>query len=140
MASAGFVLDNSVSIAWCFADEQPAYARAVLRAIPSVGAVVPSLWPLEAANVLLRSERHGRITQADSTTFLHLLESLPIRVDEETAGRAFAEVVGLARSTGLTSYDASYLELAMRRGLPIATLDEKLSAAAKVVGVSLFAA
>src|SRR3954470_18123888 len=113
MPSEGFVLDNSVSMAWCFAEEQPAYAQAVLRAVPSVGAVVPSLWPLEAANVLLRSERHGRITQADSTTFLHLLKSLPIRIDEETACRALGDVMGLARVTGLTSYDAAYLELAM---------------------------
>jgi predicted nucleic acid-binding protein len=132
------VLDNSVTMSWCFPDEQDPYAQEVLRALPSTAAAVPTLWPLEAANILLVGERRGRISQADSATFVGLLEGLPIRIDPETSDHAMKASLGLARAQNLSVYDAVYLELAMRRGLPLATLDAKLRAAATAVGVPIY--
>lgn len=133
-----FVLDNSVTMSWAFSDEADPYAQDVLNALPGATAVVPSIWPLEAANVLLVGERRGRITRADSTSFVAILDGLSIGVDGETSERALKDTLDLARAQGLSVYDAAYLELAMRRGLPLATLDGKLKAAALVVGVAIY--
>lgn len=133
-----FVLDNSVTMAWCFADEHDAYAQDVLKSLPQATVLVPTIWPLEVANALVSGERRGRITQADATTFLGILGSLPIAVDHETSERAFVDVLNIARAHGVSAYDAAYLELAMRRGLPIAALDGKLKTAASVLGVPAF--
>jgi predicted nucleic acid-binding protein len=103
-------------------------------------AVVPSLWPLEVANTVVMGERRKRSTPAQAATWLGFLGVLPIVVDGETTARAWGETLGLARAHNLSAYDAAYLELAMRRGLPLATLDEKLQAAAAAVGVSLYSA
>lgn len=130
-----FVLDNSVTMSWCFPDEHDSYAQDVLKTIPGVAAVVPTLWPLEVANILLVGERRGRISQADSATFIGLLEGLPIRIDDETSEHAMKASLSLARAQNLSVYDASYLELALRCGLPIATLDAKLKAAAAALGI-----
>lgn len=130
-----FVLDNSVTMSWCFPDEHDSYAQDVLKALPGVAAAVPALWPLEVANILLVGERRGRISQADSATFIGLLEGLPIRIDDETSEHAMKAALNLARAQNLSVYDASYLELALRRGLPIATLDAKLKAAAAALGI-----
>ena len=100
---------------------------------------VPGLWPLEVANALLVGERRGRTTAADAAHFLAILSAFPITVDDETVARAWADTMHLARAHNLSAYDAAYLELAMRRGLPLATLDDKLKAAAVAVGVPLFA-
>lgn len=134
-----FVLDNSITMSWCFPDEQDPYARDVLKALPNGAATVPALWPLEVANILLVGERRGRINQADTATFIGLLEGLPIRVDDETSEHAMKASLNLARAQCLSVYDAAYLELAMRRGLPIATLDAKLKAAAAAAGVPTYA-
>lgn len=130
-----FVLDNSVTMSWCFPDEHDSYAQEVLKSLPGVAAAVPALWPLEVANILLVGERRGRISQADSATFIGLLEGLPIRIDDETSEHAMKASLNLARAQNLSVYDASYLELALRRGLPIATLDAKLKAAAAALGI-----
>jgi predicted nucleic acid-binding protein len=130
-----FVLDCSVAVAWFFEDEASAYAQAVEDSLASSAAVVPSLWRLEVANALLMGERRERTTEAKVTQFLTLLNSLPITVDDEAPGRAWSDVLHLAREHNLTAYDAAYLELALRRGLPLATLDERLKAAAEVAGV-----
>jgi predicted nucleic acid-binding protein len=135
-----FVLDNSVTMSWAFPDEDDPYARNVLKALPGAAAVVPSIWPLEAANILLVGERRGRITQADSTSFVAILDGLTIGVDGETSERAMKDTLDLARAQKLSVYDAAYLELAMRRGLPLATLDDKLKAAALSVGVAIYSA
>ncbi len=134
----GLVLDNSVTMSWCFPDEQDPYAQDVLRALPGTAAAVPTLWPLEVANILLVGERRGRITQADSATFIGLLEGLPIHIDDETSEHAMKASLSLARAQNLSVYDAAYLELALRRGLPLATLDDKLKAAAAAVGVTAY--
>jgi predicted nucleic acid-binding protein len=136
--SAAFVLDCSVAVAWFFEDEASAYAESVEDALTSVAAIVPALWPLEVANALLIGERRKRTTEAKVTRFLSILSSLPVSVDDETVIRAWPESLQLARTHALSVYDAVYLELALRRGLPVATLDAKLKTVAGVVGVPLY--
>lgn len=136
----GLVLDSSVAIAWCFPDERDDYSQSVLDALASVPAFVTDLWHLEVANALLVGERRKRSTQAETVAWLGFLADLPITVDEETRARAFNDITSLAREQGLSAYDAASLELAMRRGLPLATLDEELKAAAEAVGVALHGA
>ena len=92
---------------------------------------VPAIWPLEACNVLLVAERKKRIGEADSARFIALLAELPIIVEQEPPERMLKEIFAFAREHKLSSYGASYLDLAMRKGLPIATLDKNLMAAAK---------
>lgn len=131
-----FVLDGSITLAWFFEDETNAYAESVEDSLVSAAAVVPALWPLEVANGLLVGERRKRTTEAKASEFIVLLGALPIRIDGETASRAWQETLRLARTHKLSAYDAAYLELAIRRGLPLATLDENLKAAAAAVGVA----
>ncbi len=133
-----FVVDCSVTMAWCFADELDEYADTVLQALSNNQATVPALWPLEVANTLLHSERRRRLTVAASQHFLGLLEALPIEIDRETATRATGPTLAVAREYGLTVYDAAYLELSMREGLSLATRDKKIRTAVKAAGVKLF--
>lgn len=130
-----FVLDCSLTISWFFEDETDAYAESVEDSLGIAIALVPSIWPLEVANALIMGERRKRATEAKVTTFLTLLKSLPISTDDETTSRAWQESIGLARTYQLSVYDAAYLELALRRGLPIATRDDKLKSAALSAGV-----
>ncbi|MGH2459121.1 MAG: type II toxin-antitoxin system VapC family toxin [Chloroflexota bacterium] len=132
-----FVVDNSVAMAWCFDDEANAYTESVLDRLRREEAVVPSIWPLEAANVLLLAERRQRISEAQLSHFVTILRSLPITVSEIRLEAATGPVLSLARSHRLTAYDAAYLELAMREVLPPATQDHDLAAAARRVGVPL---
>ena len=134
----GFVLDCSVTMAWCFDDEATPYTDGVRDSLAEMRAVVPALWPLEVANATIVGERRKRLDEARSRRFLTLLEALPIVLDEETGKRAFADTIHLARTHQLSAYDAAYLELAIRRGLPLACLDGKLKAAAAAAGVVLF--
>ncbi len=134
----GFVLDGSVSVAWFFEDESSTYAEAVESALITVSAYVPTAWCLEVANALLVGERRKCTTEAKTNIFFSLLKRLPIVVDEETQSRAWQESMQIARRHDLSVYDAAYLELALRRGLPIASLDSKLKSAAAVVGVPEF--
>src|ERR1700726_1769796 len=105
-----FVLAGSVTRAWCFPDEKAPYPQTVLDSLANARARVPSLWPLEVANALLVGERRKRCTQADTATWLTFLSGLPIRIDDETAGRAAGDTLNLARAHGLSTYDAAYLE------------------------------
>jgi len=132
------VLDCSVTLAWCFPDEKAPYPQGVLDALAVAEALVPTLWSLEVANSLLVGERRKRSTLADTVAWIGFLSALPIRVDDETTLRAWADTLHLARTQNLSSYDATYLELAMRRNLPLATLDDKLKKAAAASGVTLF--
>ena len=131
------VLDSSAALAWVLPNENSAANDALLDQITGGGAVAPGLWPLEIANVLLVAERRGRITLMERQQALSTLGELPIQVDPQTAGRAWRETVDLAASRKLTVYDASYLELALRLGLPLASLDQELRQAAKDCGVTL---
>ena len=134
-----FVVDNSVVMSWCFKDETNNYADIVLDRLTEIVAVVPSIWPLEVVNVLLVAERQKRLSESDSIRFLTLLSQLPILVEYERP-EMMKELLALARSNNLSSYDASYLDLAMRKGVPIATLDNKLIEAAKRIDVPILIA
>ncbi len=123
-------------MSWCFEDEADAYADRVLAATERARILVPSIWPLEVANVLAVAERRKRLTPADSARFLGLLGALRIAIDESPFERATTEVLSLAREYALSSYDAAYLELAMRSGAPLATRDRKLMAACRRSGVA----
>lgn len=131
------VIDSSVALAWCFEDEASPTSDALFEQVRDEGAVVPGLWHLEVANVLLQAEKRGRITAADIAMRLELIAELPIDTDHETTARAWREVLALARAEGLTTYDAAYLELAIRRGLPLLTKDQALIAAAQRTGVAV---
>ena len=133
-----FVLDNSVVMTWCFEDETSDYADAVLESIASTSALVPAIWPLEVVNVLWVAEKKKRLEPADTIRFIELLRSLPIEVVKETTDKRMRDLLGLARSANISSYDASYLDLAMRHGLPLATLDQQLRLAAKEQNVRIF--
>ena len=124
-------------MAWCFNDEATAKSEALLEQVRRDGAWVPGLWRLEVANVLRQAERRGRISQSDSSRRLELLSKLPVWVDPETNRHAFGSIMALARTHTLTVYDATYLELAIRLGLPLASSDKALLAAARKCGVSI---
>ena len=134
------VLDASVALTWCFKNEATAAADRVLERLAADAASVPAIWHLEIANVLALSERRRRITPARSAEFIALLETLEIVIDEETPSRALGRVLDLAREERLTAYDAAYLELAMRLGIPLASKDGDLCNAAERLGVSVLRA
>ena len=132
-----FVIDNSVVMSWCFDDEANGYADDVLDLLALGKAYVPAIWPLEVGNVLLVAERKGRLRMSDSIKFITLLTELPIIVEQETPERMTHEILSLARHHDLSTYDASYLDLALRKGLPIATQDRQLKSAAQSCQVAL---
>ncbi len=131
------VLDGSMTLSWCFEDEAVDACMAVLQAVRTGEAVVPSIWPLEVVNALLVAEKRKRMSAAKSDSFIAELGVLEIQVEEADSNRTFGAVLALARQTGLTSYDASYLELAIRSNLPLASLDAPLRKAARARGVKL---
>ncbi len=138
-----FVLDASVTMSWLLADGKPSsrsYAQVVLEAMkqPETQAEVPVTWGLEVANVIGRAEAKGFVLEAQSKAFLEMLSGVQIVVDQATFSRALGETLNLARRYRLSSYDASYLELAMRAGISIATLDDELAKAALRAGVKRF--
>ncbi len=131
------VLDASVALSWVFQDETSPETIDIAIKVRKKGAIVPALWHLELINIIILGERRGRIIQIETTERLSFLASLPIVTDPETINRAWSDILSLARTHGLTSYDATYFELAIRKNLPLATLDKKLSAAAKSIGVAV---
>lgn len=127
---------------WFFGDGKPKellYAGKVLDAMKRTHAIVPAIWGLEVANVIARAEAKGLVTEARSGAFLEMLEGVEIEVDAATSAHALSDTLQLARRYKLSAYDASYLELALRSGMPLATLDEDLRKSAKVAGVKQFA-
>ncbi|MEN3011242.1 MAG: type II toxin-antitoxin system VapC family toxin [Candidatus Bipolaricaulaceae bacterium] len=132
------VLDASVTLAWAFKEELNEYTRGVLWSLRKGQAIVPHLWALEVANALLVAERRGRLKRAEVEQFVGFLRELPIVVETEVPERILGEVLALAREQNLSVYDAAYLDLATRLGVPLATLDEPLKAAAGRVGVEVF--
>lgn len=133
-----FVVDNSVVMSWCFQDETNLYADAVLDRLSENRAIVPSIWPLEVVNMLLVAERCKRLKQADSVRFITLLSQLPIVVEHEWPEKMMKDLLALGRANNLSSYDASYLDLAMRKDCALATLDKKLMKAARDIDVKIF--
>jgi predicted nucleic acid-binding protein len=132
-----FVVDASVALAWCFQDEGGDHAVAVLERLRSSEAVAAAHWPLEVANGLLMAERRKRLSLADCRRIVRLLLSLPIVIEPMNRTRTFDSTHMVARKHGLTSYDAAYLELALRLGIPMATLDSDLAKAARAEGVGV---
>lgn len=132
-----FVLDSSVTMAWFFHDEATPSTDELLDQLnEDARAVVAAHWALEVGNTLLMAERRKRSTVADSSHFLAILDALPIETDSDTITKASTRTLALARTYGLTLCDGAYLELAIRRSLPLATLDKDLRSAAKKTGVS----
>jgi len=132
------VLDASVAVAWCFPEESTPFTEGVLDLLASgTEAVTAAIWPFEVANALLMGERRKRISVAQVTTVLQRISSLPITVDPIRTDTAFGQILSVARHEQLTEYDAAYLELALREGLPLATLDNGLWRAARNAGIGL---
>lgn len=136
-----FILDNSVAMRWHLdsgkqSDQQ--YAESVLASLAERDALVPNLWHLEASNILLGAEKRGDTSIGEVEKFIAQLENLPVHVDPLTANQSFTRTMALARAYKLSSYDAAYLELAIREGLAIATLDKALSKAAKKADIPLY--
>jgi predicted nucleic acid-binding protein len=135
--NAAFVVDCSIAMTWLFHDEATPKTTALLNRLAVDAALVPAWWFIEMTNVLAMAERKGRITPAQSDAFIADLSKLGIERDDEAPDRAFTHLLPLCRAHRLTSYDAIYLELAIRRSLPLATLDDDLRKTAKKLGVSL---
>jgi predicted nucleic acid-binding protein len=133
------VLDSSVALAWIYPEETTDAVRKVFEQIVDGGALVPGLWRLEVANALTMAMRRGRITAALRASGLADLALLDIQADHATDDHAWTSTLQLADRFRLTVYDAAYLELAQRRSLPLASLDNPLRAAARTLGVELAA-
>ena len=135
---AGLVVDASVTLAWALAElSRAAEAEHVLELVVDHGAIVPTIWRLEVGNTVILGERRGRLSERQVMDIWDRLDRLPITADPETDAHAWGGSAALARRHGLTLYDATYLELAVRRRLPLATFDRALAAAAAVERVSV---
>ena len=135
--SASLIIDCSIAMAWCFSDERSPVGDQVQDRLVDEIAIVPAHWFLEVTNVLAMAEKRGRISVSDSALFLQLIQEFAIEIDDEIPARSFDHVLPLCRSQKLTSYDAAYLDLALRRRLPLATLDKQLSRAARALGIEV---
>lgn len=130
-----FVIDASVTLAWCFADESSEAADAVLERLQDESALAPAHWPLEVANALWTAERRGRLTASDRPRLHSLLAGLPVDIAPVELSTALWGVSETARAYDLSAYDAAYLDLALVRGLRLATVDDRLRAACLKAGV-----
>ena len=130
-----FILDCSVTMNWCFEDECDFYSESILKSLEHHRAIVPPLWHLEVTNVLLIAEKRNRLTSAESTRFLDLLNSLPIYTSDLIL--SMPEVLTTARAYKLTSYDATYLLLAMHEGVELSTKDTALIHACSQGGIKI---
>jgi len=130
-------IDASIALSWCFENEASPETDAIAEKVRHAGAIVPGLFQLEIGNILLQAERKDRLSPSDVAVRLALLAELPITTDPETAGRSWRDVMALARSHALTTYDAAYLELALRKGAGLATRDKALATAAMALGAAV---
>ena len=131
------VIDASIALSWCFDDEASPDTEVLLERVRDNGAVVPSLWHIEIGNILLQAEKRGRIVISDVGVRLDLLAALPILTDQESITRLWRDILVIARVEGLTTYDATYLELAVRRELPLLTKDKELAKAGRRRGIEV---
>lgn len=136
IVSNNFVLDCSLTMTWCFPDEATSLTRSALKGLKSSTALVPSLWPYEVGNILVVAQRRNRISRAQCENFLALLAQLPITISSAPNLNSITHITDIARDYALSVYDAAYLELSLRHGAPIATLDKALRKAAKAAGIA----
>ena len=129
------VVDNSIVMSWCLVDEIDQVADSARHHVVDQGAVVPAIWWYELRNALLINERRGRLDAADTDAILTDMLQLPFALDRDHDDHT---LVALARQHRLSAYDSAYLEVALRRGLPLASLDRRLRQAAATRGVALF--
>lgn len=132
------VIDASVALAWCFPDEASGYADAILEVLERHTMLVPALWAVEITNALLVAERRRRIKPSEARQFFALLNELPVVMDSPSVTDAVSNLLPLGREYGLSAYDATYLDVAMRHGASLATLDSKLQNAARKAGIQIF--
>lgn len=135
-----FVLDNTIAMAWCFSDETTSYTDYFLNRLSNLVdvAVVPALWVYEVSNVTSLAVRNGRITNADAAQFLTSLNDLPIELEPLRHRReVLSALAAVSKRYSLTAYDAAYLEIALRRNLPVATLDRRLIEACRQASVTV---
>jgi predicted nucleic acid-binding protein len=131
------VVDSSFALAWALPDERSSRADRIMDRLTAEDRFwVPALWWYEVANALLMAERRRRITEADRLALTQLYERLPIQTDAHLTVHTIRQIQSLAMAHGLSAYDASYLELAIRKDLPLATLDKPLTKAAKEAGLT----
>ena len=133
----GIVVDASVALAWCFSDEASDYADAVLVALEGHPLLVPAVWALEVTNAVVVAERRRRISQPEIRSFVELLGGLTIHEESRPVDANVSNLLPLAREYGLSAYDASYLDVALRHGVPLATLDSGLERAGRDAGVEI---
>jgi predicted nucleic acid-binding protein len=134
----GIVIDASVALAWCFPDEASDYADGVLLTLEARTVLVPAIWPVEITNALLVGERRKRIRQPEVRRFVELLKGLSILEDVQPFADTVSNVLPLAREYDLSAYDAAYLDVAVRHGAPLATLDGALQKAGRAAGIKIF--
>ena len=136
----GIVIDASVALAWCFPDEASEYADRILVALEGHAILVPALWSVEITNAVLVAERRKRIKQPEMQRFVELLDGLTVLMDSRSVTESVSNILPLAREYGLSAYDAAYLDVAIRHGAPLATLDSKLQRAGEKAGIEIFKA
>ncbi len=136
-AQPALVLDASLTLSWALPDEASPYGDRVLDAVAASGALVPGLWAHEIANGLLMAQKRGRLARGQRLAFVEQLLNLAIKVESPTARTVLDSQAGLAERFGLTAYDAAYVDLALRHGLPLATQDKAMKRAAIKAGVTI---
>lgn len=134
----GIVVDASVTLAWCFPDEASDYADRVLVALEGHAVLVPALWSIEITNALLIAERRKRVKQTEIRRFVELLSELAVVMDSRSVTDAVTNILPLGREHLLSAYDAAYLDVAIRHGAPLATLDGDLQKAGGKAGIEIF--
>jgi predicted nucleic acid-binding protein len=132
-----FVLDASMALSWCFEEEAGEISKELFDRMERETALIPAWWFLEITNVLAIAQRKGRLDSFQVSSFIETVDLLSLEVDNEAPNRAFKHLLPLCEHHGLSSYDAAYLDLAIRRQLPLATLDAPLAKAARKSGVPI---
>jgi predicted nucleic acid-binding protein len=134
----GIVIDASVALAWCFPDEGSEYADGVLVGLEGHAILVPALWSVEITNAVLMAERRKRVKQPEIRRFVELLDGLTVIMDSQSVTEDVSNILPIAREYGLSAYDAVYLDVAVRHGAPLATLDSALQKAGRKAGIDIF--
>lgn len=129
------VIDNSVFMSWAFTDEKNKKSRDLLKRVEKITVYVPSLWVYELTNVLFVAEKKGRIKKVDTISFLNFIKFLPINIENSSYDIVTKDALAISREHNITIYDASYIELAIRKNLPIASFDKELVNISKKIGI-----